>query len=56
VTKVIADGAYDSRRNFRFLSDSSIEPVIKVKKNASTKARGMYAKKAISNNRAEGGY
>ena len=26
VTKVMADGAYDSRSNIRFLSDSSIEP------------------------------
>ncbi len=29
VIKVIADGAYDSRNNFRFLSDNNIEPVIK---------------------------
>ena len=38
-TKVIADGAYDSRRNFRFLSNSSIELPIKMK-NTSTIARG----------------
>ncbi len=45
MTKVIADGAYDSRRNFRFLSGSSIEPVIKVRKNASTKVRGCMPRK-----------
>jgi len=27
MTKVIADGAYDSRRNIRFLADNCIEPV-----------------------------
>jgi len=37
MTKVIADGAYDSRRNIRFLSNCSIELPIKMK--ASTKAR-----------------
>ncbi len=40
VGKVIADGAYDSRRNFRFLADNDIEPVIKVRKNASLHVRG----------------
>jgi len=42
---VIADGAYDSRNNFRFLSDNNIEPVIKVRKNASTKAKGCMPRK-----------
>ncbi len=45
VTKVIADGAYDSRKNFRFLSDNDIEPVIKVRKNASLHARGCMPRK-----------
>lgn len=45
IGKVIADGAYDSRRNFRFLADNDIEPVIKVKKNASLKARGCMPRK-----------
>lgn len=45
IGKVIADGAYDSRNNFRFLSDNNIEPVIKVRKNASLKARGCMPRK-----------
>ena len=45
VTKVIADGAYDSRRNIRFLADNCIEPVIKVRRNASTKAMGCIPRK-----------
>jgi transposase len=45
VSKVIADGAYDSRRNFRFLADNDIEPIIKVRKNASLKARGCMPRK-----------
>ncbi|MEM2759649.1 MAG: transposase [Nitrososphaerales archaeon] len=45
VSKVIADGAYDSRKNFRFLTDSNIEPIIKVRKNASLKSRGCMPRK-----------
>jgi len=45
VSKVIADGAYDSRRNFRFLADNRIEPVIKVRKNASLRAKGCMPRK-----------
>jgi len=45
VKKVIADGAYDSRKNFRFLADKDIEPIIKVRKNASLKARGCMPRK-----------
>lgn len=45
IGKVIADGAYDSRNNFRFLSDNNIEPVIKVRKNASLHARGCMPRK-----------
>ena len=37
---MILEGTYDSRRNFRVLSDSSIEPLIKVRRNASLKAEG----------------
>ena len=44
MTKVIAGGAYDSRKNFRFLSNSSIELLIKMK-NVSTKARGCMPRK-----------
>lgn len=45
VVKAIADGAYDSRDNFRFLHENDVEPVIKVRKNASTKARGCMPRK-----------
>ena len=45
VSKVIADGAYDSRKNFRFLANNKIEPIIKVRKNASLHARGCMPRK-----------
>lgn len=45
VSKVLADGAYDSKRNFSYLANKRIEPVIKVRKNASSKARGCMARK-----------
>jgi len=38
--RTIADGSYDSRRNFNYLDSNGIEPVIKTRKDASTKARG----------------
>ena len=45
VTKVIGDGAFDSRENFRFLAERSIEPCIKVRKNSSIKAMGCMPRK-----------
>lgn len=45
VTKVIGDGAFDSRENFRFLTERGIEPIIKVRKNSSTKAKGCMPRK-----------
>ena len=42
--KALADGAYDSRENFNYLSGKGIEPVIKTRKNASTKAKGSPAR------------
>ena len=39
-----ADGAYDSKDNFNFLYNERIEPIIKIRKNASTKARGSNAR------------
>lgn len=45
VTRVYGDGAYDSRANFNLLASSHIDPVIKVRKNASRKAKGSYARK-----------
>jgi hypothetical protein len=34
VKRVIADGAYDNKENFRYLSDNGIEAAIKVRKNS----------------------
>jgi len=48
VKRVMCDGAYDSRKNFRFLADRGIEPVIKVRKNFSFKARGCMPRKAAA--------
>lgn len=45
IDRAYADGAYDSRANFNFLASNGIDPAIKVRKNASRKARGSYARK-----------
>jgi hypothetical protein len=45
VGRVYGDGAYDSRANFNFLAKNHIDPAIKVRKNASQKAKGSYARK-----------
>ena len=45
VERVYGDGAYDRRANFNLLASNGIDPVIKVRKNASRKARGSYARK-----------
>jgi hypothetical protein len=38
--RVIGDGAYDSKNNFRMLSEMGVDPLIRVRKNASLKADG----------------
>ena len=48
VSNVLADGAYDSKKNFRYLADKGIEPVIKVRKNASNKAGGCMPRKLVA--------
>jgi len=45
VKRVIGDGAYDSKSNFQRASDMDIDPVIRVRKNASLKAGGCMARK-----------
>jgi hypothetical protein len=45
VKKVIADGAYDSKSNFRVISDMGIESLIRVRKNASFKGGGCVPRK-----------
>ena len=37
IQKVLADGAYDSKDNFKYLDELKIIPVIKVRKNSSIK-------------------
>jgi hypothetical protein len=48
ITKTIGDGAYDTKSNFRYLDDKGIEPVIKVRKNASTRAGGCMPRKLVA--------
>jgi hypothetical protein len=40
IDKVYADKAHDNRRSFNLLDNLKIEPAIKIRKNASTKAKG----------------
>lgn len=46
VKRVIGDGAYDSKGNFRMVSEMDIEPLIKVRKNASFKGGGCMSRKS----------
>jgi Transposase DDE domain len=39
VKRVLADGAYDSRANFRFLSNRHIKPIIRVRSNSVPKSK-----------------
>jgi len=48
IAKALGDGGYDSKTNFRYLADRGIEPVIKVRKNASSKAGGCMPRKLVS--------
>lgn len=43
--RVIGDGAYDSKSSFRMLSDMGVDPLIRVRKNASLKADGCMPRK-----------
>ena len=56
VTKVIGDGAYDTKGNFNHLEEKGIEPAIKIRKNASTKPRGSRARAAEVRNLKHQGY
>jgi hypothetical protein len=48
IAKTIRDGSYDTKSNFRYLDDRSIEPVIKVRKNASSRAGGCMPRKLVA--------
>jgi hypothetical protein len=43
--RVIADGAYDSKANFRMLAQRAIDPLLRVRKNASFKGGGCMSRK-----------
>jgi hypothetical protein len=43
----LMDGAYDRRSIFNYLSNKGIGPVIRVRKNSSSKARGSIARKLV---------
>jgi hypothetical protein len=45
VKRVIGDGAYDSKNNFRFISEMGIEALIRVRKNSSLKGGGCMPRK-----------
>lgn len=45
VKLVLADSAHDSRENFNFLEAKGIEPGIRIKRGASEKARGSWARR-----------
>jgi len=48
ITKAIGDGGYDTKTNFRYLTEKGIEPVIKVRKNSSSKAGGRMPRKLVA--------
>jgi transposase len=48
VTEVIGDVAYDSREIFSYLDRKGIEPIIKVRKNASVHAFGCMPRKLVA--------
>ena len=43
--EVIGDGAYESRKNFNFLDERGIEPIIKVRRNAVKRLRECPARR-----------
>ena len=48
IAKTIGDGAYDTKRIFRYLDANGIEPIIKVRKDASSKAGGCVPRKLVA--------
>ena len=48
IAKAIGDGAYDTRSNFRYLAEKGIEPVIKVRRDASNRAGGCVPRKLVA--------
>ena len=48
IAKAIGDGAYDTRSNFHYLAEKGIEPVIKVRRDASSRAGGCVPRKLVA--------
>ncbi len=48
VSAVLADGAYDSRKNFDYLEEQEIEAVIRMRNNANMKRRGGSASRPLA--------
>jgi len=48
IATAIADGAYDTKANFHYLSGKGIEPVIKVRRNSSGKSCGCMPRKMVA--------
>ena len=48
ITKTIGDGAYDTKSSFRYLNANGIEPVIKVRRDASSKAGGCVPRRLVA--------
>jgi hypothetical protein len=48
IAKTIGDGAYDTKSNFRYLDEHEIEPVIKVRRDASNRAGGCVLRKLVA--------
>jgi IS5 family transposase len=48
IKAVMGDGAYDTKSNFTYLTAKHIEPIIKVHRNASTKAYGCVPRKLVA--------
>jgi IS5 family transposase len=48
IAKAIGDGAYDTRSNFHYLTEKGIEPVIKVRRDASNRAGGCVPRKLVA--------
>ena len=43
--RLLADGIYDTRSNFQYLSNIGVDPVIIVRKNSASKSMGCYGRK-----------
>ncbi len=56
IKRVYGDGAYDSKNNFNFLNREGIEPIIKIRKNATTRARGSVTRAEYTREMKKLGY